>query len=87
MMLVVVGCQATANTLVSIFQCTPIHETWDQTGKGTCIDVNAFYLANAALNIATDLLTYGLPFKVVWSLQLQRNQKIALVVILGLGLL
>lgn len=65
-MIVVVGCQASGNVFAAIFQCTPVAAAYDQsiTDK-KCININAFYLANAAVNIFTDLLTYTLPIKLI----------------------
>ncbi|KAI9371381.1 hypothetical protein BJX61DRAFT_534863 [Aspergillus egyptiacus] len=82
----VVACQATANVLTAAFQCNPIPKAWDTSLDGTCVDINVFYLANAALNILTDLLTYTLPIRVIFKLQMPRKQKIALIFILCLGL-
>ena len=87
-MIGVVGCQASANVLTCIFQCNPIAAAWDLsiTNK-TCVNINAFYLANAALNIVTDLLAYSLPIKLVLRLQMPFKQKIILCVMMFLGLL
>ncbi|KAF2842059.1 integral membrane protein [Patellaria atrata CBS 101060] len=86
-MVIIVSCQASANVFTCIFQCNPIKAAWDLsiTDK-VCVNINAFYLANAALNIATDLLTYTLPIRLVINLQVPRNQKIALGIMLCLGL-
>jgi hypothetical protein len=89
-MIGVIICQAGGNVLACIFQCTPVSAAYDVTileADKKCININAFYLANAAVNIFTDLLTYSLPFKLVWQLQVPRPQKISLAIILGLGLL
>lgn len=87
-MIVVVASQAVANVLTAAFQCSPIQKAWaSSTIPGKCVDINAFYLANAALNILTDLLTYTLPMKVIFTLQVPRKQKLALGFILCLGLL
>lgn len=86
-MIGVVSCQASANVLAAIFQCSPISAAWDKTGEYKCIDINAFYLANAAVNIFTDLLTYSLPIPLALKLQMPLRQRIGLAVILGLGLL
>ncbi|KAF2458808.1 hypothetical protein BDY21DRAFT_363004 [Lineolata rhizophorae] len=84
----VVACQCVANVASCIFQCDPIPAAWDITiTEKRCIDINAFYLANAACNIFTDLLTYTLPIKMIFHLQIPQKQKIALGVILSLGLL
>jgi hypothetical protein len=85
-MMFIVGSQATSNVCACIFQCAPIKFLWDRTlPGGRCININAFYLANAALNIFTDFLTYTLPMPMLWKLQLPKRQKIGLVTILGLG--
>ncbi|KAH6962817.1 hypothetical protein DER45DRAFT_590722 [Fusarium avenaceum] len=88
-MMGVVGCQAGANVLACIFQCSPVKAAYDITilpADKKCVDINAFYLANAAVNIFTDILTYTLPFPLVSKLRVPRRQKISLAVILGLGL-
>ncbi|KIA75485.1 hypothetical protein HK57_00034 [Aspergillus ustus] len=82
----VITCQALANVLTAAFQCRPIPKAWDVSIVGSCININVFYLANAALNILTDLLTYTLPIRVILKLQMPRKQKVALVLILSLGL-
>lgn len=51
----------------------------------TCVNINAFYLANAALNIATDLITYSLPIRLALNLQVSYKQKLALVIMFSLG--
>lgn len=83
----VIICQATSFVLVAAFQCEPISKAWTGTGPGKCVNINIFYLANAALNILTDLLTYTLPIRVILKLQMPRKQKIVLGLILCLGLL
>jgi hypothetical protein len=87
-MIAIVGCQAAANVLTCIFQCNPIAAAWDLSiTKKTCVNINAFYLANAALNIVTDLLAYALPIKLVLKLQMPFRQKVVLCVMMFLGLL
>jgi hypothetical protein len=79
---------ASANVLVCIFQCSPVKAAWNTSiVNKTCVDINAFYLANAATNIFTDLLTYLLPIKLVTKLHVPKQQKIAVAVMLSLGLL
>jgi hypothetical protein len=87
-MAAVVGCQASANVLTCLFQCTPVKAAWDLTiTNGRCVNIDAFYLANAALNIATDIFTYILPVDLVRHLQMPTKQKFGLALMLGLGLL
>lgn len=80
---------ASANVLVCIFQCWPLDAAWNAELKptATCVNINAFYLANAGTNIATDLLAYLLPMNLVKNLQIPQKQKIAVGVMLCLGLL
>ncbi|EHA52954.1 hypothetical protein MGG_05214 [Pyricularia oryzae 70-15] len=89
-MIVLVTAQTVASVMVCILQCTPVRAAYDVTmsqGSKTCININAFYLANAACNILTDLLTYSLPIPLVLRLQVTRPQRIGLAVMLSLGLL
>ncbi|PYH42878.1 putative integral membrane protein Pth11-like [Aspergillus saccharolyticus JOP 1030-1] len=85
-MMCVVGCQAMAFVLTAAFQCNPIPKAWDASLSGHCVSINVFYLANAALNIFTDLLTYTLPIRVILHLHMPHKQKCALGAILCLGL-
>lgn len=84
---VVVTAQALSFVLTAAFQCSPVRKAWDVNVPGKCVRINVFYLANAALNILTDVLTYSLPIRVILKLQVPRKQKIALGFILCLGLL
>ena len=86
-MMGVILCQAGSFVLVAAFQCQPISKAWTGTGPGKCVQINIFYLCNAALNIVTDLLTYTLPVRVIFNLQMPHKQKIVLAFILCLGLL
>ncbi|KAK9643769.1 hypothetical protein V6Z96_008469 [Aspergillus fumigatus] len=86
-MMGIVGTQATVFVMVAAFQCRPIPKAWNTSLPGQCVEINIFYLANAALNILTDLLTYSLPIKVLLRLQMPVKQKLALGFILCLGLL
>lgn len=88
-LLAVVVTQALANVLSCIFECTPVKAAYNAQLQKTahCVNINAFYLSNAALSIMTDLLTYILPFHLVRKLQISKRQKVGLGVMLGLGLL
>jgi len=45
------------------------------------------YYANAGMNIATDLIIAALPVKAIWALQLPKRQRIALLIILSIGVM
>lgn len=71
------------NTLTFSITCTDDLNITDKK----CVNINAFYLANAAVNISTDFLTYTLPIKMVTKLQMPKRQKIGLGVMMSLGFL
>lgn len=77
--------------LYIIFQCWPVSYAWDTSIKGgkcnpaqTLADI---YYATTAVNIATDWFCALLPVPLLWNVQLNRNAKISVGVILGLGAL
>ncbi|TGO29828.1 hypothetical protein BPAE_0010g00110 [Botrytis paeoniae] len=73
--------------IATIFQCTPISKAWEQpvTDKGHCIQVNALFYANAGLDIFQDLVIYILPMKMLYSIQIPRRQKYALMIVFAVG--
>jgi len=89
-MMAVIFCQAGGNVMACVFQCSPVRAAYDVTiplADKRCVNINAFYLANAAVNILTDILTYTLPFPLIARLQVPRRQKIGVGIMLCLGLL
>ncbi|CAE7196545.1 hypothetical protein P3342_010167 [Pyrenophora teres f. teres] len=71
----------------SIFTCIPIHAYWDVLAKptATCLKSNSLWYMNASINMVTDLAVAFLPVRVIWNLQIARNQKIALIAVLTIG--
>ncbi|KAH4107913.1 hypothetical protein HBI80_129120 [Parastagonospora nodorum] len=82
-------CAATGTTavLTAVFTCVPVNAYWNMGLKpfAKCVNQDAMYHANAALNITTDLLVAALPVRQLWRLQIAMRQKIALLIILTLG--
>ncbi|KAI1295268.1 hypothetical protein F5Y03DRAFT_371824 [Xylaria venustula] len=77
-----------ANTLVIIFQCTPIDFFW--TGwagetTGRCIDINLFSWARAAIEIAVDIAIISLPLRDVVKTQLSWKMKVQVFIMFALG--
>ncbi|EAW13620.1 putative plasma membrane protein Pth11-like [Aspergillus clavatus NRRL 1] len=72
----------------SIFQCTPVQWAFDKSipGGGKCINMTAFWYANATFNILSDLVLIALPIPVVIKLQLPHKSKIALCGIFAVGI-
>ncbi|EFQ85796.1 hypothetical protein PTT_19153 [Pyrenophora teres f. teres 0-1] len=77
--------------LYIIFQCAPVSYAWDtSTPGGKCNPAQTLadiYYATTAVNIATDWFCALLPIPLLWNVQLNRNSKISVGVILGLGAL
>jgi hypothetical protein len=72
-------------TLVAIFQCTPVHYTWDKNVSGKCIDAYALLMAASVLNIINDIVIVIMPIPVVWCLRVSRQQKMGLTGLFLLG--
>ncbi|KAF7884061.1 uncharacterized protein EAF01_011484 [Botrytis porri] len=73
--------------VATIFQCTPISKAWEQpvTDKGSCIQINALFYANAGLDIFQDLVIYILPMRMLYSIQIPRRQKYVLMIVFAVG--
>ena len=84
---IVVSTYALASIIATIFQCTPIRHLWDKTTypTATCINVTAFWYANAIYNVITDIVILASVPGVVWKLKLPFRQKLGLTVVFGLG--
>lgn len=68
--------------------CRPLKFNWQPTlPGGKCGDRSTFWLTTGLLNIITDLFVLSLPIPMVWKLQVPRANKIALLIIFGLGFL
>jgi hypothetical protein len=70
------------------FQCRPYDYFWkqytDPTAKGSCVDVYAFFISNAALSVFTDFLILICPIPMILRLQMPMSRKLT---VLGIFLL
>ena len=73
--------------LGNVLICRPIAALWDVTIElvASCGNRNADWVAIGVLNISTDVMVVSLPITMVWKLQIQREKKIALFCVFGLG--
>lgn len=74
-----------ATVFATIFQCLPQERSWDKNVEGRCIDSSAFWIANAVINISTDLIVLALPVHEVVKLQLKLREKMMLHSVFLLG--
>lgn len=76
-----------ASVGATIFLCTPVARAWDRGVEGQCINVEAFWYANAISNIVGDIATLALPVRMVWMLRMRKGEKVGLYAVFGLGFL
>ncbi|KAI5799058.1 hypothetical protein EDC01DRAFT_628905 [Geopyxis carbonaria] len=81
-------------TMASILNCVPPKYGWEQmdptkmfTVEGKCLDYPSLQYAIPAVNIATDVVLWLAPLKLVWKLQLPKRQKATLLGVFGCGIL
>ncbi|KAL5390290.1 hypothetical protein DPSP01_001862 [Paraphaeosphaeria sporulosa] len=74
-----------ATVFATIFQCVPLERSWNKTVEGKCIDSSAFWIANAVINISTDVIVLALPVHEVIKLQLRLRERIMLHSVFLLG--
>ncbi|KAF2708539.1 hypothetical protein K504DRAFT_534161 [Pleomassaria siparia CBS 279.74] len=83
--LAIVISSSIAATFSTIFQCVPLERSWNKAIDGTCIDSSKFWLANAALNISTDVVVLALPIREIFELHLELQEKLMLCGVFLLG--
>ncbi|KAK7955918.1 uncharacterized protein PG986_005140, partial [Apiospora aurea] len=76
-----------ASALVNVFSCNPIQGSWrlEESLTAVCINRPAFYFAQAAFGIATDIATVLLPLPMLKSLHLPLKQKVGVSLVLTMG--
>ncbi|KAH7039424.1 hypothetical protein B0J12DRAFT_220208 [Macrophomina phaseolina] len=76
-------------TLITpLIVCHPLAYLWDKSIQdGRCIDAFPILYANAAVNIATDILVTLLPIRILSRLTLSRGQKRGLMAVFALGMM
>ncbi|CAG7989278.1 unnamed protein product [Penicillium nalgiovense] len=79
---------ALAALLTNIFQCTPVQYYYDKDLKGHCMPGQVqFFQAMGSIALVEDIIIFCLPIPVFWRLQVNRRQKIGLILVFSLGLL
>jgi hypothetical protein len=76
-----------AGVFANIFSCNPVSASWvlEDVATGVCMNRPAFYFAQAALGIFTDIATVLTPVPLLRGLQLRTRRKIGVAVVLTLG--
>ncbi len=87
----IVGAACIAWTIAAVVclicQCRPFSGLWnpEYTFTAKCIDIQAYYKAVAASNMALDVIILCMPVYMVWKLKLDASQKLMLSGIFALG--
>jgi hypothetical protein len=80
-----------AGFLVVMFSCNPVAASWGPALAAlpttTCVNRPTDYLAQADLNIVTDISIFLLPLRTIWNLQLPFRQKLSVSSTFAVGLL
>jgi hypothetical protein len=70
----------------NIFMCSPVAFFWNKAiPSGKCLNQFAVWFTNGAVNIFQDIVILILPMPVLRSLQIQKGQKRALMLMFALG--
>ena len=72
---------------MALFQCTPVERFWNFAIPGHCINVLAFFRAETALNLVTNVAIILLPMPMVWRLHMALRRRILLAGIFASGLM
>ncbi|KAG5971533.1 hypothetical protein E4U55_001187 [Claviceps digitariae] len=73
---------------VTLLQCRPISYYWDKDQHGVCVPMDiimALAYVYSVFSVLTDFTFAILPAFVIWSLQLERRAKIAVVLLVSMG--
>jgi hypothetical protein len=76
-----------ASVITTIVQCLPVPRVYDKSIEGTCINLTAFWYANAVHSILTDILIIVIPCLLCYRLQTSKKDKFGLYLVFGVGLL
>ena len=83
---VIIAMWATAALFTNIFQCWPVSYYWNKNQKGHCMSGQVqFFMAMGSLALVEDTVILLIPMPTVWTLKVNRRQKIAVTAILSLG--
>ncbi|KAI9755871.1 MAG: hypothetical protein M1815_004532 [Lichina confinis] len=77
---------ATAQSLILGLQCIPLKALW-KDGPGRCLTQYSVFISTAAMTIVCDSLVLLIPLRIIWHLKMTVRRKVALGVVLLLGVL
>ena len=84
-LLVFVGSYGLLSLMLTIFQCRPPGRAWDRSQNGNCINLTAFWYANAGFSLFSDIAILVFPIPVISTLHLPWRQKMSLILVFAVG--
>ncbi|KAI0448922.1 hypothetical protein F5B21DRAFT_496113 [Xylaria acuta] len=73
--------------IISAISCSPHEKIWHPTVPGRCFNTKVFFISNAVLNLASDIIILALPQRVIWTLKMSRQKKIGASVVFAVGVI
>lgn len=67
--------------------CSPHAKIWTPSLPGKCFNTKAFFVTNASLNLASDIVILALPQSSIWGLQMSRRKKIGVSLVFAIGVM
>lgn len=78
-----------SSILVIVLQCVPLSAAWDQNpatkATAKCINLLAFFYANAIIMIVNDLAMYLLPMVMLWNVEMLAGHRWGVYALFGVG--
>lgn len=74
-----------SSMLVDLLRCRPFKKAFYPEMDGYCFNMNAFYLYNSSMMLATDIVLYAMPMVFTRNLMLRKAQKVGLNCLFALG--
>ena len=72
-------------TFIKVWECIPRARIWDTSIPGTCLNISKILNASGTFNSVSDVVILLVPVKAVWSLQMKRKRKAAVIAVFTVG--
>ncbi|KAJ5836416.1 hypothetical protein N7447_002442 [Penicillium robsamsonii] len=84
-MISILAIYGTWAVISAFLNCIPVTKFWDPSIEGFCLNKTNLWFSNASMHIATDIAILIIPIPALMAVDLPRRQKIALMIMFGLG--
>lgn len=77
-----------AQTVAKFTRCVPLEKVWHPHVKGVChVNWDKLLVSSGAFSWVSDILIVILPIRSVWKLQMNRPEKIRMLIVFMVGLM